>query len=182
MTVLPPKVQPIAAVLFVNEKALHTALSLLERFFSPVDFMSDVYPFNTTDYYADEMGEALSRVIISFEKILDPSFLVGGKERGGEVESSCSRRGKRLVNIDVGYLDLHKLVLASYKERGNKVYLKRGVWADMTLFFRKGKVEPFPWSFPDFKTGIYDRELFEIRNRYRKKLASLKNMTPVHGS
>jgi len=150
--------------------------------FSPVEYRSNVYPFDITDYYVDEMGGPLSRVIISFENLHDPSFLVCGKEKAVQVETTCSLHGKRLVNIDVGYLDLHKVVLASYKGRGNKIYLNRGVWADMILSFRKGKVDPFPWSFPDFKRGIYDRDLLHIRNQYRKKLASLKKIQPVHSS
>ena len=71
------------------------------------------------------------------------------------------------MNIDCGYIDYDKVVLASAKYNGNKIYLDYGIWADLTLFFEKGKFYPYPWSFPDFRSGMYDAVFVEMRTRYK---------------
>ena len=54
-------------------------------------------------------------------------------------------------------------MLASFKGRGNKLYLDEGVWADMILVYEQGRFQPLPWSFPDFRAGAYDEDLSRIR-------------------
>jgi len=64
-------------------------------------------------------------------------------------------------------------VLASVKFGGQKVYLHNGIYADMTLVVYRGKWEAFQWGFPDFKSGLYDQTLFEIRDLYKSQVKSL---------
>jgi hypothetical protein len=77
--------------------------------------------------------------------------------------------GKRVVNLDAGYLDHNKVILASAKEAGQKVYLDKGIYADLAGRYKNGKYQPFEWSFPDFKDGRYDQELCEIRAIYLRQ-------------
>jgi hypothetical protein len=174
MTRLASPVKLIAGILYRDESFLKEALQALKDRFSHIDYRGDAVPFEGTSYYEDEMGCGLLRVILSFRKLIEPTDLVEAKRDSRDIEAALSREGRRRVNIDMGYLDLHKVVLASFKERGNKVYLGRGVWADMTVFFRRGGVETLPWSFPDFKAGRYDGDLMEIRMEYREQLRSLR--------
>lgn len=174
MTRLASSVKLIAGILYRDESFLREALHALEDSFSPSDYRGGAVPFEGTSYYEEEMGSGLIRTILSFEKLVDPTVLIEAKINSREVEAALRFEGRRRVNIDMGYLDLHKLVLASFKERGNKVYLGKGVWADMTVFFRKGGVETLPWSFPDFKAGLYDRDLLKIRTLYRQQLRRLR--------
>jgi hypothetical protein len=76
---------------------------------------------------------------------------------------------RRRVNLDPGIMDYDKFVLASAKYNGQKVYLDRGIWADLTLHYEKGRFDPYPWSFPDFKSRIYDGAFMEIRQLYKKQ-------------
>ncbi len=175
MTRLAAPVKLIAGILYRDEGFFGEALRALEEIFSPADYRGGAVPFEGTSYYEEEMGSSLSRVVLSFARLVEPDDLVEGKWHARAVESSLASSGKRRVNIDMGYLDLHKVVLASFKERGNKVYLGRGVWADMTLFFRRGGVEALPWSFPDFKAGLYDRDLVEMRKIYKEQLQRLRS-------
>jgi len=166
-------VKLFAAIFFKEEEHFDKACEILERAYSGIDYCSRRYPFNHSDYYEKEMGTNLKKRILSFEKILSPEFLTQSKLVAQEIEESCSLDGKRRVNIDMGYLDLFKVVLASTKGRGNKIYLSQGIWADMTLYFEKGKFQHFPWSFPDFKSGTYDKDLLLIRDLYKEQLKTL---------
>lgn len=166
-------VKLIAGLLFVRDESLKSALTLLNDHFKEADYISAPYPFTVSDYYCREMGEGLKRLLLSFEELVDPQILIRAKYISHAIEVKLSKgEGNRTVNIDMGYLDLHKLVLSSFKERGNKIYLGEGVWADLTLMYQGGRFEPFPWTFPDFKEGTYSRDLLSIRKLYKTALKS----------
>ena len=44
-----------------------------------------------------------------------------------------------------------------------------GIYADLTLRYEKGNYFPFPWSFPDFKEGHYNKMLLRIRELYKQQ-------------
>jgi hypothetical protein len=64
-------------------------------------------------------------------------------------------------------MDLNKVVLASAKYNGQKIYLDHGIYADPTLWYEKGSFHPYPYSFPDFKTGEYIETFIQIRALYK---------------
>ncbi len=165
-----PRVKLLAAILFREPAALAESLTRLAAAFSPPDFQGPPHPFTQTDYYRAEMGSGLSRCLVGFSRLVTPQSLPAAKHASAEVEKALTKGGGRSANIDVGYLDLFKVVLASFKARGNKLYLERGVWADMTLYFERGRFHPLPWSFPDFREGAYDDDLHQIRELYKGQL------------
>jgi hypothetical protein len=79
------------------------------------------------------------------------------------------------VNLDSGYLDHNKIVLASAKGLGQKIDIAQGIYADLVARYRQGHYQPFEWSFPDFKDGRYDSELAEIRRRYLQQLRTIQS-------
>ncbi len=159
-----PLVKLVAAVLYGETAPLEQCLERLAERFSALDFRGTAHPFTHTDYYEPEMGAGLSRCIVAFTELVPPGALVRAQHEARAVEQALSREGRRRVNVDMGYLDLYKLVLASCKGRGNKLYLDEGVWADMTLIYEKGRFRPLPWTFPDFRAGAYDGDLSSIRD------------------
>ena len=163
-------VKLIMAILYRDEDLVESCLDTLQQSFSPMDYRGEPVPFDFTDYYNLEMGSGLKRVLVAFEQLVPPDALPDIKATTRDLERSIARDNRRKVNIDPGYLDLFKLVLASFKARGNKLYLGRGVWGDMTLYFEKGQFHPFQWSFPDFQHGTYHPQLKEIRERYKQQL------------
>ena len=165
-----PPVKMIAAILYNDESALEQAIQKLESQFSPVDYRSEVFLFTQSDYYEDEMGSNLKRILISFTKPVAPESLVEAKLFADQIEKEALLLEKRSVNIDTGYIDLFKLVLASFKGRNNKIYISHGIWADMVLYFKQGDFHPFEWSFPDFKSGIFNPALKEIREKLKLQL------------
>ena len=159
-----------AALLFGEGISLPgDALEPLERLFGRMDFTGAGHPFDMTDYYSGEMGGGLKRVIVSFERLRSPSSLVWIKHETARIEASFSWRGKRRINIDPGYVDLFKVVLASFKEGPQKIYLGSGVYADPVLMFEDHEWRVLPWSFPDFREGLYMEEFGEIRRIYREQ-------------
>ncbi|MCP4534749.1 MAG: DUF4416 family protein, partial [Delftia sp.] len=70
----------------------------------------------------------------------------------------------RPINLDVGYVEPSKLVLASMKNFSHRIYLRDGVYAEVTLMFRKGLWEPLGWTFPDYRSGRYDAFLTAARD------------------
>ncbi len=99
-------------------------------------------------------------------------------ETSGRFENLPEVVSRRKVNFDPGYMDYDKFVLASAKYNGQKVYLDLGIWADLTLHYEKGRFDPYPWSFPDFKSGLYQSVFMEIRARFkaqRKPQLSVQN-------
>lgn len=160
-------VKLVAAILHHPAANLERAYHLLEEAFSPLDFRGAFFPFQSSDYYAPEMGEGLLRGMVSFRDLVGPGELAALKIRARGLEDTLRREGGRTVNIDVGYLDMFKFVLASFKGRSNKIYLSDGVWADWIMRFESGTFKAFAWTFPDFKSGIYDADLKTIRSNYK---------------
>ena len=160
-------VKLVAAILYREPKAYLQAKQLMEKTFSKIDHEGTFFDFEDSDYYEKEMGAGLKKGLISFEKRVNPAALVEIKHQAHALENQLSIENNRSVNIDVGYLDLFKLVLASFKGRSNKIYMGRRIWADMILYFEKGQYQSFVWTFPDFKRGLYDKDLKEIRNRLK---------------
>ncbi|HUU29228.1 MAG TPA: DUF4416 family protein [archaeon] len=161
-------VKLFAAILYRDEEPLVKARELLVKRFGPEDYVSGPVLFDHTSFYETEMGASLYRIFISYQRLVMPGELVAAKLKAAAIETELeSPPGRRQVNIDPGTLDYQKVVLASFKYQGQKIYLDQGVWADLTLYYRKGGWAVFEWTFPDFKAGIYDRTLLEIRRIYK---------------
>jgi len=141
---------------------------MLEERFGRIDYRGTAHPFDGTDYYEDEMGPSLGRLVISFEPLCEATDIVQVKLDTAAIEEDLSGDGGRRVNIDPGYMDYYKIILASFKEGPQKVYLGRGVYADPILLFFEGEYGPLPWTFPDFKSGLYREDFREIRALYKK--------------
>lgn len=164
------QVKLISGILTRQADDLDRCFEILERSFGPIDFRSQAYPFDLTRYYQDEMGPDLTRIWVAFDDLVDPTSLVAAKWATRDIEKTFQDDGQRRINLDPGYLDLFKIVLASFKPRANKLYVGRDIWADMVAYFERGKFRTFPWSFPDFQQGVYDSDLISIRERFKNQL------------
>jgi hypothetical protein len=164
MAILAPEANP--------SEALWTGL---ESVFGPIDFKGGFLPFDTTDYYRGEFGAGLLRGFIAFRGVVSPEHLPEDKRAAARLEAAYAKGGKRLYNLDIGYMDPDKLVLASFKRGPCKLYLRDGVYADLLLKYSKGVFEPFPWAFSDFKDGRYQKSLLAIREKLKSELRKSKD-------
>ena len=137
-----------------------------------MDYEGEDRSFDVTDYYSPEMGTGLLRRIVGFQDLTCPSQLATAKKKCNQIEQTLSQHGKRRINLDVGTLDLGKIVLASYKEGANKIYLQDGVYADCIAVYRNGRFEYPQWTFPDISDARYEEDFRAIRSAYRQQLRS----------
>src|SRR4051812_17696692 len=100
----------------VSERSLIAAVkNRMTALYGTIDHESSVIPFDFTDYYSEEMGDIIDRVFFSFEQLIDADQLAGIKRRTNEIEAEFSAGVKRPVNLDPGYLEHAKVILASTK-------------------------------------------------------------------
>ena len=166
----PLPVKYLVAVLFRTAEQLDSARKELVAHWGNIDFEGRDHLFDVTDYYAPELGTPLYRRLLAFEQLYPPTLIVDMKLECNTIEDVLASDGKRTVNLDAGYLDHNKYLLASAKEAGQKVYLDKGIYADLSGRYKAGKYQPFEWSFPDFRDGRYDEELLSIRRFYLRQL------------
>jgi len=142
----------------------------MEELFGPVDETSETFSFDQTAYYERQMGGGLLKVLWSFQNLVDPGALVRAKLASNDIEREFAGADRahvpRPVNIDPGYVTPSKLVLATTKDYSHRIYLGRGIYAEVTLEYTSGAFRPFSWTYPDYRTEGC-RQFFE---RVRKKL------------
>lgn len=167
---LPDPVKLIVAALWGTQEVLRAATDMLMTHWGPLDFVGLDRPFDRTDYYEREMGPNLYRRLMAFAELVPPESLGAAKLICNAIEDETAVAGRRQANLDVGYLDHNKIVLASAKGAGQKIHLGGGIYADLIARYSQGRYCPFAWTFPDFKDGRYDDELAAIRHRYLQQL------------
>lgn len=139
----------------------------LAALFGIVERMSDPLPFDFTDYY-DDIDPQLSRVFLSFAGLCYAGELADWKRAAIELEAQSACGGGRRINADPGYVDGAKLVLASTKDNAQRIYLRDGIYAELTMCRRRSGWEKFFYTFPDFKSGVYDAFFDAVRADHRR--------------
>jgi hypothetical protein len=167
-------VKLITGFIFNDNDYFLAAVKILERKFGETDFQSQVLPFIYTDYYKQELGEGLKRSFVGFRRLIRPEHLPGIKIFTNKLEQRLSRKKKRRINIDPGYLDHSKLILATTKDYSHRIYLSRGIFAEVTLSFQNRTFAPRDWTYPDYKTDAYIKIFNQIREIYDRQIARLK--------
>ncbi len=166
-----PQAVKLVASLFCGDQSLLGAIrSRLEETFGPVDYQSEQLTFDHTAYYTPEFGPGLVRVILAFERLVDPGDLAAIKRQTNALEAEWLIEGRRQVNIDSGYVSLSKLVLASTKNHAHRIYLADGIYGEVTLNYRDSAFRGFPWTYPDYASPRYCALFAEIRDIYRQQL------------
>ncbi|PIE51679.1 hypothetical protein CSA37_03975 [Candidatus Fermentibacteria bacterium] len=165
----PLHVVPVVSVLYGDASELNKSLVKLKNMLGNPVLVSESFPFDMTDYYEPEMGRNLVRTWFCFP-LRDPSELPDWKLACISIEETAGGEGSRRANLDPGYLDHGKLVLASCKEAPDKIYLRDGVWAHTCLRYRSGSFYGPDHSFADFIDGRFNSFFIEVKRLYRKLL------------
>ena len=173
----PRPVTPFVALLFGNEEHYPELRGQLEQTFGPLELESPLFSFTFTDYYRPGMGPDLKRRLLTFARLADPAELAAWKLAANALEARWAATAPpagpaRPVNIDPGYITSAKLVLASTKDFAHRVYLRDGIFAEITLSYRGGAWVSHPHTFPDFRSGLYDAFLVRAREAHMRRSAA----------
>jgi len=139
---------------YCDEEQLEEALTHLEGIYGPIDLRMEPIDFNHTNYYAEEMGKTLKKMMVSFRDLVGRESLVVAKHEAVKLEHMMSIRyaqsNNRVINIDPGHLLPEKFVLSTGKNFPHRIYLDKGVYADLTLIYRHNRFESLPWTYSDY--------------------------------
>jgi hypothetical protein len=163
----PDPAKLIIRFLFSDPGSQRQALEALVSDFGPMDFLSMPGAFPYTTYYDNEMGQGIRRQTAGFLKLVSPGSLPDIKLRTNDIEISLSRDGKREVNIDPGLLSAERFVLATGKNFTHRIYLRNGIYADLTLIYQKGAYRAMPWTYPDYREPEFLHYLAVLRKKLK---------------
>ncbi|MBU4311389.1 MAG: DUF4416 family protein [Candidatus Omnitrophica bacterium] len=166
----PRQVKLIIGMLAKDKKLFDQIEEFFAKEFGEIDYRSPVLKFDHTHYYKKEMGHPLKRKFVSFKKLVSPEHISKIKLRTNSFEEACAVKKRRRINIDPGYISDSKLILVTTKNYSHRIYLNKGIYAEVTLSWKKGGFQPLEWTYPDYKTTEYRDILNSIRNSYMKQL------------
>lgn len=167
---IPGPVKIFAGLIFNDPRVYEKAYDLISRKIGSIDSESDFFSFNHTGYYNDEMGGGLMRKFLAFARPIRPEGAYKLKLLTQGLEKKFSHSGRRSINIDPGYLTLSKLVLLTTKDYSHRLYLKNGIYAEVTLLYKNGTFQPWQWTYPDYKTREYIEFFNSVREKYHQRL------------
>ena len=166
----PQKVKLFFGIIFSSSEIYKKTKQTLKKKYGLIDFESKAYDFIFTDYYQEEMGSSLQRVFISFKKLITPENIVEIKLTSIKVEKRLAILHKRRINLDPGYLNEAKLVLATTKDFSHRIYLGKKIFAEVTLLYQNRGFKNLAWTYPDFRTKGYQDNFLKIRSLYKDQL------------
>ena len=158
-----------------DEQPLCWARQQAEGRFGPVALESETFRFDEfTRYYSPEMGPVLYKRFWAFEQCIDPSELTAAKRltNDWELKSPTIAGIARPLNLDPGYIELGKLVLASTKDFAHRIYLSQGIYAEITLIYTKKRWTALPWTYADYQSDGYHAFFTQCREYLAQKRKS----------
>ena len=155
------QVEPVAfimSILYGDADQAEQALKIIGRQYGLIEFRSDPFEFSMTDYYTAEMGGNLRKFFCCLKDPIMPDELPAIKLSTNDIEQmfadSSSGIPNRRINIDPGYVTLSKLVLASTKDYSHRIYIGKGIYAEVTLRCIGGTLIPLDTTYPDYRTPL----------------------------
>jgi uncharacterized protein DUF4416 len=172
--------EPVPALLVIaafsrHEGALDWTRQRLIDLFGPIALTSPSYDFRHTTYYETEMGSGLRKLFFVHEQLVDPGRLAEIKRQTIALEEELARSGRfhevRPLNLDPGLLNLGKFMLATTKDQAHRIYLRDGIFAEVTLRYQEGEFRTWPWTYRDYQEPFVREFLLQARDFYRQRLA-----------
>jgi hypothetical protein len=157
-----------------HDQALQWAKQRAEAQWGPIDLESPAFEFDQTEYYTQTMGPGLKKIFFTFVRPFDPAELVDIKLLTNKWEDEYAALGlhpePRPLNLDPGYITLGKLILASTKDFAHRIYLNRGIYAEVTLFYKHHHWQHHDCTFADYRREDYQKYFSQCRERLHRRL------------
>ncbi|MGY8769987.1 MAG: DUF4416 family protein [Pirellulales bacterium] len=159
--------------------ALEFGCLAMQKLYGPLALKSESFDHSETSYYAEEMGTELGKEFWAFETLIDPAQLSDIKLASNDIENQLCATGEyseaRPLNLDSGYITQSKLVLATTKDRNHRIYLKDGIFAEITLQWQSKQWKAWEWTYPDYQREDFQQFFTECRNYLRQRYRSLES-------
>ena len=164
----------LCAVITQFEDANLWAIQQIEHHWGRISEHSAAIPFEAGGYYAEQMGPDLTKTLVAVESFADPADLADWKHETNRWEqdyaAEFARDVPRPLNLDAGYLTQAKLLLATTKDRDHRIYLRDGMFAEVTLNYMGKKWVHHRWSYPSYRTAAVADFAMRCRKRLRHHL------------
>ena len=178
---------PVPSLLVVAAFSRHTsalewASQRLEEAYGPMGLSSPEFSFHQTTYYEATMGKELRKQFLGFQNLVSGDCLANTKLHTNQLEEELAKTGSyaesRPLNLDPGLLQLGKFMLATTKDQAHRIYLRDGIYAEVTLRFHDGAFEPWPWTYADYRELAYHDFLMCARVFFRGQLEKARQQIP----
>lgn len=174
----PAPVLLIVAAFSRHPEAIEWGRRELEKQFGPVALTSPAFDFVQTGYYEPSMGPGLRKCLFAFRELVAADCLASIKLRTNDLERQLAEGGvypePRPLNLDPGVLTMGKFLLATTKDQQHRVYLRDGIFAEVTLRYRAGAWGAWPWAYADYRQPLVLDFLQQARDFYRARLGETK--------
>lgn len=175
----------ICAVIAGRAEWSDAGIGLLTRHWGQIVRRSPPVPFEAGGFYTPTMGPNLTKTLVAFETYDDPAGLANWKTQTNIWEADLAFEldadVDRPVNLDVGYLTQAKLVLATIKDRDHRLYLRDGIFAEVTLNYVAGKWVHHRWTYPSYRTEPVAEFAMGCRDRLREHLLTTGQIRSAAG-
>jgi hypothetical protein len=162
----PDKIKLFFSLIYKDEENFNTIKDQILIYFGECDQITDALNFDTTNYYEKEFGYPLKRRFIFIKNLCERDSLIDIKYKTYEIESKFKKNDQnRIVNIDPGFVSKENIILSTFKNYSHRIYLGKGVFAEITLIYKKNSYTALDWTYPDYKK----EETIKIFNEIRKK-------------
>ncbi len=166
----------VVAVFSRHEAAFEWAWRRLGEAFGPIGLVGEPYQFDHTSYYGPTMGRDLTKQLVAFRDLVPLDGLAERKRAAIALEAELKASGRfadeRPVNIDPGLLTLGKFMLSTTKDQAHRLYLRDGIFAEVTLRYEDGEWVPWPWTYADYRQESVRLFLSQCREYYKQRLRS----------
>lgn len=128
--------------------------SQLEVLLGPIHSVYQSTYFPMKSYYAKEMGQEslLKRFLFASNIKQIREKIIPLKNQVYKLEQEYKQpSGGRIFNIDVGYVAMEQVVLATHKPYSHRIYLGESVFGELTYTFEAKHFHVLSWTYPDYQ-------------------------------
>lgn len=155
------------SILFNEHATMEQVLSQLRNNFGEFVYKSHTMSFDFTSYYEKELGAPLHRIIVAFKDLVPRDCLPPVKIKTNEIEADFMMQGRRTANLDPGILTMENVNLATTKPYSHRIYLRDGIWAEVTLMYTNNSYRSLEWTYPDYASSEMIRIFHQLREIYK---------------
>ena len=171
----PAPAKYFVALLSPHNDLLTAVESELSSILSTIDGRTEAVLWTASKFYEKEMGSGLLRRFVSFSNLQSPEDLAAIKLKSQRIEDNYRivGSGRRRVNLDPGYLDAFKVVLASTKNASQRIYLGSGIYGEATLLYHDAAFHGLDYTYRDYLWPDTLAFFRQLRAQYLTQLRQL---------